>query len=125
MATLKADAQTDASEVKEIFETALADAVVNAYINAAVEVRKSIPDFDGFNATREGEIEKYLAAHFLTAQDPRPDREQHESVTVSYEGEHSHYLDIAASLDPTGTIDALADGGGAGSGSSFEVPRAK
>lgn len=120
MATLKSDAKTTAGEVKEIFETDLADAVINAYINAAVAKRKEIPDFDGFNATRKAEIEKYLAAHFLTAQDPRPDEEQHESTTISYQGEHTRYLDIAAELDPTGTI-----GGEQANDVTFDVPRGK
>lgn len=120
MATLKSDAHTDASEVKEIFDTELADAVINAFINAAVSRRKEIPDFDGFNAERKAEIEKYLAAHYLTARDPRPDEEQHESATISYEGEHSSYLNIAESLDPTGTI--RGDGGG---DVTIDVPRVK
>jgi hypothetical protein len=124
MATLDSDAHTTASEVTDIFETSLPDDVVVAYINAAVTKRKEIPDFDGFTAERKARIEKFLAAHYLTAQDPRAGEEEHESASVTYGGdggEAADYLSVAAALDPTGTIGG--DGGGAGA--TIDVPRVR
>lgn len=124
MATLDSDAQTDASEVKEVFDTDLPDATIHAYINVAVVKRKEVvaAATDSLPTARQAAIEKYLAAHFLTAQDPRPDTEKHESLTVSYGsdgGEATDYLEIATSLDPTGTLNS------SGQSATIDVPRVK
>ena len=98
------DSGLSASDVKEIFDTGLSDGAVDTWISVAETEVGDLPSHDKLDSARKKEITKFLAAALATAQDPRVDREKHDSATVSYGGERMSYMDIASMLDPTSSI---------------------
>jgi len=100
--------RTNGAAVKAILDTDLtASEVEDAFI----------PDASGWiddNLTGKGigsgtltTIEKYLAAHFVTARDPRTTEEKLGDARerLQRDTKVSEYLKIAAGLDPTGTVE--------------------
>ena len=75
-------------------------------------------DSDGvLNSTRLELIERYLAAHCYTLRDPRPTSEKAGPVAASYQSKvdlglkTSHYGQMAMTLDTTGYLSSIAEGG--------------
>jgi len=68
MATLNANACTDADEIREIIDTDLTDAQINAAINTAYFITLALVGKLGScgGSSTLCEIQKYLAAHFVS-----------------------------------------------------------
>ena len=113
MATLNANACTDADEIREIIETDLTTAQINAFINTAyVTTLALVGELDACGgSTMLCEIQKLLAAHFITL---RQRQTKSESIggewSVSFttpEGlglDASLYGQQAKALDCSGTL---------------------
>lgn len=91
-------------DIRDIFDTGLGDSALSTWISAAEGRVGDLPDHDELSDSDKKDVTKFLSAALATAQDPRVDREQHESATVSYGGERMRYIEVAAMLDPTNTI---------------------
>ena len=94
-------------EVKEILDTALSADALTPFISAANAW------MDGVGMAQKGlsepllkEIERWLAAHFACARDPRLASEKIGDATDKYlnPGGGSPYLDYAMKLDASGTL---------------------
>jgi len=101
--------RTNNTDVDEILDTTLDPSVLDAYIDAASDIVDDIAGTNsGLSASRLERIEKFLAAHLATAQDPRASSQSGESRSISYEDRGSdataNYLEVAKSLDTTGII---------------------
>lgn len=103
--------RTNATDVKEIFDTELTDPEVEAWIDVATELVDEIAEEDSsIDSTRLTLIEKLLAAHLTAAKDPRTERERVADVTLTYQGDTglliygTQYGQRAAMLDPTGLL---------------------
>lgn len=98
MATLNSNACTDADEVRDIIDTDLEDSQINAFINMAYFLTRVIAgkltDCGGSDA--ECEIQKLLAAHFITI---RERQTKNESIggewSVGYMGQDGLGLDAS------------------------------
>ena len=68
MATLNANACTDADEIREIIDTDLTEAQINAFLNMAYTTTLALVGNLGAcgGSTMLCEIQKLLAAHFIT-----------------------------------------------------------
>lgn len=113
MADLNSNTRVNASEVREIFETDLTDPELNNWINIAAITTDDIAESDADGSMSEArltEIEKNLAAHYASAQDPRISSEVVADAEFNYKGssDTTEYWNTAAMLDTTGT---LAEGG--------------
>lgn len=95
-----------AADVKEIFDTGLSDSSILTWLAVAEERVGELPSHNSLDDARKDQIVTFLTAAFATAQDPRVDRESHESATVSYGGERMAYIDVAVMLDPTDVLAA-------------------
>jgi hypothetical protein len=108
MASLNSNTRTDVQGVKEIFDTDLSDDAikVHAQINAAAEEVDDIASTDSVSGQRLELIERYLAAHFASTQDPRVSDASVGDSNVSYgdQRDAATYFATASSLDPTGTL---------------------
>jgi len=100
--------RTDGTKVKGIIETEVSD--LSPFIDAAnLTINEQIPVADVSDDLLE-EIETWLAAHYLTAYDPRTKKEQIGPVRVTYEGQSgeglkgSRYGRRVLDLDPTGEL---------------------
>lgn len=112
-------ARVTPDEVKEIFDTAVAAPVIEAFITTANTFIDANLSDSGLSEVMLTEIEKYLAAHFLCLRDPRAKSENiagEYSVTyqVSQGGIYgisglasSEYGQTALALDTTGTLGRL------------------
>jgi hypothetical protein len=108
MATLLADARVTASAVKEVIETELTDAEVNACINTAnVLIQGRSRMLTELSDDTLTQIELWLAAHFVSVRDPRVAQETVDDTTIRYElpkaGSltESTYGQVAVALDTT------------------------
>lgn len=111
--------RTDASTVKEIFETELTDSTgLNIWIGMASSLVDDINQAanDAGNTLSDSrlmDLETLLSAHFASAQDPRIAEGDRETGSVTYQGEtglnlsSTKYGQNAMLLDPTGTLAAL------------------
>lgn len=107
-------ARTSPSDVATIFDTDLSEAAgdsLDTWINIASELVDDIASADSsIGSTRLEQIEKLLAAHLASAQDPRLEGYSVGGSSGSYQGEtgmhitSTHYGQQAAALDPTGTL---------------------
>ena len=108
-------ARTSVSAVKEVIDTALTDAQITAFINSASTMVDTYLVGKSLSDTLLTEIEKYLAAHFLTLRDRRSATESADGVSFTYQGvtgeglDSSSYGQMAQSLDPTGALGSLDD----------------
>lgn len=100
--------RTDSDKVKGIIETEVSD--LSPFIDAAnLTINEQIPT-DDVSDELLTQIETWLAAHYLTAHDPRTKKEQIGPVRVTYEGQSgeglkgSRYGRRAIDLDPTGEL---------------------
>lgn len=118
MATLVSGARTDATEVKEVIDTSLTDAQVNAFINTANRfIAEAELSGHGVASATLTEIEKYLAAHFLSLRDQRVASEAFPSgFRLSYQGKTGMGLDgtqygqMAKALDSSGRLATFTSG---------------
>lgn len=115
MATIDPSARTTDAELTEIIETDLSAAQRAAFINSAFHLVEDQLTGKGLSADILGEIEKYLAAHFLSVRDQRAAREDIGSeYSVTYQGktdmglQATHYGQMALTLDPSGTLARLS-----------------
>lgn len=114
MATLLATARVDADDVKEIIDTNLTDDQINAFINGAnLLVQAKLLD-KNLGDDLLTEIEKWLAAHFLSTRDQRVEREKVGGEwEATYQGKTEMGLDAttygqqAKALDWSGTLATL------------------
>lgn len=98
-------ARTDSSAVTVILETDLTTPQIDAFIATAnAWVDHYLAD-KGLGATLLAEIEKYLAACFASARDPRLKSAKVGDVSETYLRDDNPYCSIAARLDPTGTVE--------------------
>lgn len=107
MASLNDNARTSAADVKEIFETDISDDAIRTHINAAAAVVDEVEAADpSVSDSRLSLIERYVAAHFASSQDPRTKAEEVGSTSKEYRGpdEKTQYWQTATSLDPTGAL---------------------
>lgn len=113
MARLNANAVVDAEDVKEIIDTSLSDNAVNNFINMAyvgtIQLAGNLSACGGTTALKE--IQRLLAAHFLTMYERQPKSESiagEASVTwMGKEGEGlkaSLYGQQALALDCSGIL---------------------
>lgn len=85
MSSLVATARVTADEVKEIIDTDLTDAQINAFINAAnAIVQDNLLDAN-IGATTLAQIELWLAAHLLATRDMREKAVDLGSGAVTYQ----------------------------------------
>lgn len=112
MATVNENAVVDADDVKEIIDTDLSDARINNFINMAYV--RTIP-LDGELGNCGGddtlaEIQKLLAAHFLTMYERQTKSEKVGEASVTFMGqdgkglEASLYGQQALALDCSGIL---------------------
>jgi hypothetical protein len=112
MSIVNVNATTTPDELKEILETDLSDAILNAFINAAYTFRIEYLASAGLSAAALAEIEKWLAAHFAAVSRQR--QEESENIageySVKYTGKTDMFLSstlygqMALSFDPSGTL---------------------
>jgi hypothetical protein len=108
--------RTSAPEVCAIIETDLTGDAILAFITpASVLVDEHLASVDpAIGDALLGQIETYLAAHFLTLFDPRTTKEEADGVRFTFEGktdmalDSSKYGQMAQVLDPTGTLKQLS-----------------
>lgn len=108
MATLDSDTRTDASGVREIFETSLSDGELNAWINMAHRVVERDLGSASVNSGTLADIEKNLAAHLASSDDPRVVREDVADASFDYQRDpnETDYWRNVVLLDPTGRLAA-------------------
>lgn len=123
-------ARTTPSEVATIFDTDLdtsSGGALDQWIDIANTVVDDIADKDSnISSTRLTQIEKLLAAHYASAQDPRIENTSRETASVTYKSEtgmnlrETSYGQQAIQLDPTDTLSTLGK-----PSATFAVPDAK
>lgn len=86
MAAINANALITQSDVREIIDTDLSDAELAAYINTAyamtIPIGSGLSEYGG--DTTKAEIQKYIAAHLATLQEPIVRSERIAEVSVEY-----------------------------------------
>lgn len=93
-------------EVKEIFDTTIDTSPFIIVANKIVDNKLS----DLFNEETLKEIERWLAAHFVNARDPRAVSETIGSTSINYSGtfglglDSSSYGQMVKMLDTSGTL---------------------
>jgi hypothetical protein len=97
-------ARVTATDVEDIYDTDLPSASLDAHIEAATALVDDVAANGSVSASRLATIEKYVAAHFISLQDPRVEDEAIGSAEWSYETETT-YMQLAMQLDPTNTLD--------------------
>jgi hypothetical protein len=102
-------ARITASEVKEVFETDLTDAQIDAFITAAnLIVTDQLSGEHSDSLLKE--IERYMAAHLAASRDQRIVSEKHVDMSVAYQGKYgmnlmsTDYGQTAATLDSSGKL---------------------
>jgi len=112
MATVNENAVVDADDVKEIIDTSLTDAQINNFINMAyvrtIPLNGELGNCGGDDALAE--IQKLLAAHFLTMYERQTKSEKVGEVSVTFMGvdgeglKASLYGQQALALDCSGIL---------------------
>jgi len=107
-------ARVTATEVKEIIDTDLSDAIVDVFINSAnIIVTDRLGDNTDITADHKKEIERWLSAHLVAIRDQRSESEKVGDASVKYQGKTGLGLDVTLYgqqvkvLDTTGTLDNL------------------
>lgn len=91
-------------EVRDITDDSLEDSALERHIQAATIKVNDIAEIDtSLSSSRLELIELYLAAHVATTQNPQITSETVGSGSWDYVV--TEYLEMAADLDPTGTLD--------------------
>jgi len=103
--------RTNPTDVKVTFDTDLSDAAVEDWIDIASEIVDDVEGVDpSLSATRLEKLEKLLAQHFASAQDPRLSSASRETASADYQRNDEYstdYMASAVSLDPTGVVASL------------------
>lgn len=115
MAVKSSTARVTAADVQEILDTTLEASVINAFINTAHTFIEANLGSANLGEAMLTEIEKWLAAHFLSIRDRRVKSENIAGeYSVTYEvgnlGEglmSTTYGQTAVALDTSGTLDSL------------------
>jgi len=113
MANPLPDARVNAGQVREIISTSLPDGQINAFINTAHRLVDDRLSNKGMTAALLGEIELWLAAHFLSMRDQRKKQVKVGDTSVTFQGESgmglnaTSYGQQAALLDYSGSLAAL------------------
>lgn len=115
MAVKSSTARVTAADVQEILDTTLEASVINAFINTAHTFIEANLGSANLGEAMLTEIEKWLAAHFLSIRDRRVKSENIAGeYSVTYEvgnlGEglmSTTYGQTAVALDTSGTLDNL------------------
>lgn len=105
-------ARTTATAVKQILDTDLSDAIVEAFIDSANMV---VTDFLGsdtnLSAAQKADVEKWLAAHMIAAtREQQPIAEGADKARIQYQGKTAMGLDATfygqqvKVLDTTGKL---------------------
>lgn len=112
MARLNVDAVVDAEDVREIIGTDLEDSEINNFINMAyvitLPLAGELGDCGGDDALAE--IQKLLAAHFMTVRERQPESERIAEASVTWMGKAgegltaSLYGQQALALDCSGIL---------------------
>lgn len=98
-------ARTTAADVADIYDTEVDTASLEAHIEAASALVDDVAETDSsVTEDRLALIETYVAAHFVSLQDPRVTDETIASASWTYDTQTS-YMDMAIQLDPTGVLD--------------------
>jgi len=95
------------TEVAEIFDTDLSTGSLDAWIDIAHEITDDVDGAGSLTDTRLKQIEKMLAAHYASTQDPRLNSASAETKSADYgknEDYSTDYMAAAVSLDPTGVV---------------------
>jgi hypothetical protein len=101
-------------EVREILDTDITN--LAPFIRVASNLVERHLLTAGLTAAELKEIERWLAAHFTCAMDPRAARETVGDTSVTYEGQTAMGLDatrygqMAKTLDPSGVLATLGKG---------------
>lgn len=101
-------ARNSAPDLEKVIGTDLETEQIQAFLDDASRwVTVHLSADTTFAATDLALIEKYLAAHFLTARDPRLTQGKWDDVSESFQRhkEVSEYLRIAIGFDPTGKVE--------------------
>lgn len=115
-------ARVTTAEVKEIIKidsNIVPDVNIAAFITAANRLTTDALGTSGLASATLKEIERWLAAHFITAADRRSLEEEADeirqkfTVKVGLGLRNSHYGQAAIALDTTGILAQIADGKGA------------
>ena len=108
--------RTSEVEVRQIIDTGLSD--IDIFITtASMFVDNYLADKTGLTDANLTLIERYLAAHFLSVQDPRVKAERIDIISQTYTNEYGKglngtaYGQTAVLLDHTGTLGQIANKG--------------
>jgi hypothetical protein len=106
--------RTTATEVKQIMDTSLSDAVVEYYITVAAEMVDDLDANTTLGGTRLEEIERWLTAHLIAiTRERQGQREKIGDAEITYSGkfamnlQSTTYGQTAAMLDISGTLAQL------------------
>lgn len=116
MAVRNANALVDADDIKDIIDTNLTDEQINAFINMAYFVSKDLGDTSEVSQGMLTEIQRLLAAHFITCREQQPKSEKLRDVSATYRGadgmglRSSTYGQQAIALDASGILGTRAEG---------------
>lgn len=96
-----------ASDVQDLLDTDLTTSEIDPFLTAAQRFVTDRLEGEGVANATLTEIEKYLAAHIVTARDPRLTEAERDEIRDVYQrdAETSEYLKIAIMLDPTGELE--------------------
>lgn len=114
--TLDSGVRPTVAEVKEVFDTEITsgDGTIEAFMNSAHRVVDDVLSGETVSEGTKTDLEKYLAAHFTTAIDPRAIQESVGDADFRYQrvkdSDESEYLDIVRTLDPTGKVAQAVSG---------------
>lgn len=87
-------ARVTPDELKEIISTSLGDGVLSAFITAAnLVVTKHLGGITYVSDGQRKEIERWLAAHLLTAREQQVASEGADKASVTYQGSYGMGLD--------------------------------
>jgi len=109
-------ARVTATEVKQILDTSLDDAIVDVFIIVGNQLTDSVADNDSeglLDSARLKEIERWLSAHFTAIRDVRADMEKAGDVSQSFQYKvdlnlnQTQYGQQAILLDITGYLARL------------------
>lgn len=113
MAEPIAGVRTSWVSVMNIIDTELDYSTVNAFINSAHRMVESNLAGKGLSEETLGEIELWLAAHLLSARDPRKKSVKVDDLQVTYQGESgmglkaTFYGQQALALDTSNTLASM------------------
>ena len=108
-------ARVTATEVKEIIETSLTDAIVDAHIAAATALVDKTLSGESLGAALEKEIERWLTAHLLAVgRERQAKKEEAGGAKIEYTGQYGLGLESTSygqqvlALDTSGKMASLS-----------------